>query len=95
MRPFLLVAKSSPPLGDQMHLRFSSGVALESHQGGFGCGLEISNGDFIVRSVSSPVQLILPKYKETPLWHTAKEKCNLQNKSNWAECPLVSPISEC
>jgi len=30
-----------------------------------------------------------PKYKETPLWQIATEKCNLQNKSDWAECPFA------
>jgi hypothetical protein len=29
------------------------------------------------------------KYKETPLWQIATEKCNLQNKSDWAECPFA------
>ena len=37
----------------------------------------------------SLVWLILPKYKETPLWHKATEKCNLQNKSDCAECPFT------
>ena len=29
------------------------------------------------------------KYNEIPLWQTATEKCNLQNKSDWAECPFA------
>ena len=29
------------------------------------------------------------KYKETPLWHVATEKCNAQNRSDWAKCPMA------
>ena len=32
--------------------------------------------------------LAMPIYKETPLWQITTEKCNLQNKSDWAECPF-------
>lgn len=42
--------------------------------------------------VSSPVSsywLLLPKYKETSPWHIATEKYDLENKSEWAECPLT------
>jgi hypothetical protein len=38
---------------------------------------------------SSLVYLIIPRYKETSLRHIATEKCNLQNKSDYAECPFA------
>jgi len=42
----------------------------------------------LLGGVWSLVDLIHPKYKETPLYSAVAGKCNLQNKSDWAECPF-------